>query len=194
MKIEILAIVYLWYNITSTINTLFMDHWSFRTWCTAYSIKCAWFCCVLLCRNYFINSSGYIIQIPKCSLELFHRYLLPKHQWSNPEEYGENQLLLNTMQRVPWRCHQMETFSELLALCVGNSPVNGEFPSQGPVTRNFDVSFHLRLNKRLNKQSWDWWFETRIYILTKSHLGSSPSVVKHVDLSFFVCTENLSHI
>ena len=28
----------------------------------------------------------------------------------------------------------METFSELLALCVGNSPVTGEFHSQRPVT------------------------------------------------------------
>ena len=33
----------------------------------------------------------------------------------------------------------METFSALLAICVGNSPVNGEVPSQRPVTRSFDV-------------------------------------------------------
>ena len=30
-----------------------------------------------------------------------------------------------------WWCHQMETFSMLLALCVGNSPVTGEFPHKG---------------------------------------------------------------
>ena len=29
-----------------------------------------------------------------------------------------------------------------------------------PVTRSFDVFFDLCLNKRLNKQSWGWWFET----------------------------------
>ena len=40
----------------------------------------------------------------------------------------------------------METFSVLLAICVGNSPVPGEFPAQRPVTRSFDVFFHLRLN------------------------------------------------
>ena len=34
----------------------------------------------------------------------------------------------------------METFSALLAICAGNSPVPGEFPSQRPVTRSFDVS------------------------------------------------------
>ena len=33
----------------------------------------------------------------------------------------------------------METFSVLLALCAGNSPVNSEFPAQRPVTRSFDV-------------------------------------------------------
>ena len=35
----------------------------------------------------------------------------------------------------------METFSALLAICAGNSPATGEFPTQGPVTRNFDVFF-----------------------------------------------------
>ena len=33
----------------------------------------------------------------------------------------------------------METFSALLAICAGNSPVTGEFLAQMPVTRNFDV-------------------------------------------------------
>ena len=56
--------------------------------------------------------------------------------------------------------HQMETFSALLALCVGNSPVTGEFPSQRPVTRSFDAFFDLRLNKRLSKQAWRRLFET----------------------------------
>ena len=41
----------------------------------------------------------------------------------------------------------MDTFSALLTLCVGNSPV-------------FDDFFDLRLNKQLRKQSWGWWFET----------------------------------
>ena len=38
-----------------------------------------------------------------------------------------------------WR-HQMETFSALLAICAGNSPVPGEFPAQRPVTRIFIFS------------------------------------------------------
>ena len=60
---------------------------------------------------------------------------------------------------APWWRHQMKTFSALLAICAGNSPVSvefaaqrpvktGEFPEQRPVTRSFDVFFDLHLNKR----------------------------------------------
>ena len=54
----------------------------------------------------------------------------------------------------------METFSALLALCAGNSPVTGEFSAQRPVTWSFDVFFDLHLNKRSSKQSRGWWSET----------------------------------
>ena len=46
----------------------------------------------------------------------------------------------------------METSSALLALCEGNPPVTGWFPSQRPMTQSFDEFFDLRLNKRLSKQ------------------------------------------
>ena len=45
----------------------------------------------------------------------------------------------------------METATALLAHYKGNSTVVGEFPSQRPVTRNFDAFFDLCLNKRLSK-------------------------------------------
>ena len=80
--------------------------------------------------------------------------------------------------RVTWWHHQMETFSVLLALCAGNSPVTGEFPSQRPVKWSFDVFFNLRLNKRLSKPSWGWWFET-----------SSRSLWRHTnEIGSFKCT------
>ena len=60
----------------------------------------------------------------------------------------------------PWWRHQMETFSTLLVICAGNSPGTGEFPTQRPVTRSFDVFHDPRLTKRLSKQPWGWWFET----------------------------------
>ena len=49
-------------------------------------------------------------------------------------------------------------------LC-GEFPGPGELPAQRPVTRSFDVFFDLRLNKRLSKQPWDWWFETPAWSL-----------------------------
>ena len=54
---------------------------------------------------------------------------------------------------LKWWRHQMETFSALLAICAGNSPVSGEFPAQRLVTRSVDVFFDLRLNKLLSKHS-----------------------------------------
>ena len=74
--------------------------------------------------------------------------------------YCRQTLLGHRQQDIIWWHHQMETFFALLALCAGNSPVTGEFPSQKPVTQIFDILCDLRLNKRLSKQSWCWWFET----------------------------------
>ena len=72
---------------------------------------------------------------------------------------------------LSWWRHQMETFSALLALC-GEFTGPGEFPTQRPVTRSFDVFFHLRLNKRLSKQPRGWWFETPTWSLWRQCNGS----------------------
>ena len=72
----------------------------------------------------------------------------------------EERISVDSIWGVPWWRHQMESFSVLLAFCAGNSPVTGEFPSQRPVTRSFDIFFELCLNKRLCKQPWGWWCET----------------------------------
>ena len=75
----------------------------------------------------------------------------------------------------------METFSVLLALCAENSPVTHEFPLQRPVTQSFDVFFDLRLNKRLRKQSWGWWFETP----SRSSWRHSNDIWPSTELFFF---------
>ena len=77
----------------------------------------------------------------------------------------------------------METFSALLAICAGNSPVLGEFPPQRPVTRSFFVYFDLRPDKRLSKQSWGWWFETLPHSLWR-HRNVTSSVEKVVSTVF----------
>ena len=75
------------------------------------------------------------------------------------------------------------TFSVKLMMTSSNGkfrftgPLCGEFtghrriPLKRPVTWSFDVFFDLRLNKRLSKQPWGWWFET-----------PSRSLWRHYDL------------
>ena len=55
--------------------------------------------------------------------------------------------------------------------CAGNSPVTGEFSSQRPVMRGFEIFFDLRLNTRLCQQLRLRWFET-----------SSHSLWRHCDV------------
>ena len=63
--------------------------------------------------------------------------------------------LIKTFKDIAWWRHQMGTFSALLAICAGNSPVPGEFPTQRPVMQSFDVFFDLRLNKRFGVNNHD---------------------------------------
>ena len=73
-----------------------------------------------------------------------------------------------------WWRNQMEKFSALLALCEGNPPVTGGFPSQRPVTLSFDVFFDLHLNKRLSIQSRHRWLEAPSRSLWR-HCNADPN-------------------
>ena len=99
---------------------------------------------------------------------------------------------IHCTKRGTWWRHQMETFSALLTIFAWNSPVTGEFHAKRPVTRSFDVFFDMRLNKRLSKQSWCWWFETpsrplwrhcndrlRTFSYVGSHLRNYVSIDHH---------------
>ena len=81
----------------------------------------------------------------------------------------------------------METFSALLALCAGNSLVTVVFPAQRPVTRSFDVFFDLRQNKRLRKQSWDWWFETPSRPFCRHCTDYAPMFISNHNANKTVC-------
>ena len=73
--------------------------------------------------------------------------------------------LLSVHKGLLERCDTMMTSSNgnifrVTGPLCGEFTGPGEFPTQRPVTRSFDVYFDLRLNKRLSKQSRGWWFET----------------------------------
>ena len=77
----------------------------------------------------------------ECAL-LTHCYALQTHFSTAREAHkhqknNDNEMYTSWMPLLlhPWWRHQMETFSALLAICAGNSPVPGEFPAQWPVTR-----------------------------------------------------------
>ena len=60
----------------------------------------------------------------------------------------------------PWWRHQMETFSALLILYAGNSPVPVSCPHKGQWRRALMFSLICAwINDWVNKP-WGWWFET----------------------------------
>ena len=73
-------------------------------------------------------------------------------------------------------------------LCAGNELATGEFPSQRPVARGFDVFFDLRLNKRLRKYTKRQWFETPSRSLWR-HYNADWS-----DPSRQICLSNIVNI
>ena len=87
-------------------------------------------------------------------------FIMLRPMYEYCQKYGFMLSFVRFVSYSTWWRHQMETFSALLAICAGNSPVTGEVPAQRPVTRNFEVFFDMRLNKRLSKQWWGWRFET----------------------------------
>ena len=72
-----------------------------------------------------------------CSMQMrIIIYMLPKINTINAASLGMKL-------HITWWRHQIETFSTLLALGKGNSPVTCDFPSQRQVKRYFDVFFDL---------------------------------------------------
>ena len=117
--------------------------------------------------------ASYIRDLTVCSISLMTSVIVFEDRCPSPPTLRRTQhimffpilddrwaIRIIPVTKYTWWCHQMETFSALLVFCAGNSPVPGEFPSQRPVTRSFDVCFDLRLNKRFCKQSGLRWFET----------------------------------
>ena len=132
----------------------------------------------------------------KCAAEIQMRMFYVYHStmivWQNPSQTNTKQVCLSlyvgfislvTIHScgIKFQTAMMTSSNgisfALLDLCTGNSSVNGDFPSQRPVTRSFDVFFGLRPNKRLSKQSRRWWFETPLspswsnYLTTGFHLS-----------------------
>ena len=74
--------------------------------------------------------------------------------------------------------HQMKTFSVLLALCAGNSPVTSEFPSKRPVTQSFLWYFLWSapwINSWVNNRERSLWCHCNDWIILKKICISSQN-------------------
>ena len=109
------------------------------------------------CFNLWLGAVRQKKTLNHCWPDLCRYMVPPGHEFI---EVGVEDKFVKALQQCTWWRHQMQTLPALLAICVGNSPVTGEFPAQRSATRSFGVFLVLGLNKRFSKQSWGWWFET----------------------------------
>ena len=89
-------------------------------------------------RDYFNALSWYKIDCIRCWLCGTDKHFSVWHDYDGCTWVLMSAASVTSQQHSAWRRHQTEIFSALLALCVGNSPVTDEFPSQRPVTRSFE--------------------------------------------------------
>ena len=92
--------------------------------------------------------------IQKCPKH-WHLLILTMHALINGDDKNEPTMMTSSNGNI---------FRVTGHLC-GEFTGPGEFPTQRPVTRNFDVYFDLRPNKRFSKQWWGWWFKTQSCLL-----------------------------
>ena len=123
--------------------------------------------------NPVIIYSGAVIHMLLCRLVTFMALInniIPwKYNWGCWCRYmfsGDVAPNNTTWNRLMNDIYSMETYYFRTMMTSSNGHIHRVtghwwgFPAQKPVTRSFDVLFGLRLNKRLSKQSWGWWFET----------------------------------
>ena len=139
----------------------------------------------------------YVLIASKISIVFYGISLLINQHWY--ELFRDTKLItMNSLIHIcihlivceipPWWHQQMETFYALVALSAGNSPVIGEFPSQRPLTRSFDVFFELHLNIWLSKQLRRRWFETPLPSLWRHCNVNLENISAVVDMKpTFVC-------
>ena len=109
-------------------------------------------------------------------------YMKYKIKKNNCQENIQIQILVLTKFYTMMTSSNGNIFRVTGPLC-GEFTGPGEFPAQRPVTRSFDVFFDLRLNKRLSKQPWGWWFETPAWSLWR-HRNAKPSMFTwHVSIN-----------
>ena len=124
------------------------------------------------------------------------------HRWFMSHVRQQSQSHQTQLARVPGQLHKVSLLQRNDVIKwkhfprywpfvrgIHQSPVNS--PLQRQVTRSFDVFFDLRLNKRLSKQWWGWWFETPSWSLWRHCNGARFSI--RWDVLSWDLLKSLSH-
>ena len=150
-----------WGRVTHICISKLNHHW-FRSWPVRHQ--------AIIWTNYGIFLLGYL----RTNLSEF---LFFRNSCSFIQENAfENVCEMATILSQPQYINDMMTSSNgnlfrVTGPLCGEFTGPGEFSTQRPVTRSFDVFFDLRLNKRLSKHTWGWWFEPPSWSLWRHRNG-----------------------
>ena len=123
-------------------------------------LNTSWVCtCPHIMMNWVFHNLGHVsltLVPPHVRVHLTFQLTTPQHPvvsslWKWSVKCRPCPFLRKVIELPAWGCHAMGTLSALLALCEGNPPVTGGFPSQR--TSDAELCFFVpSLNKLLNKQ------------------------------------------
>ena len=131
---------FVWGIHRSPVNSLHKGQWRGAL---MFSLICAWI-------NDWVNNreAGHLRRY-RTSLWRHRNAITWESQHSRDEAEGNSEIMMTSSNG--------DIFSVTGYLC---GDFTGEFTSQRPVTRSFDVFFDLHLIKRLSKQLCGWWFDS----------------------------------
>ena len=113
----------------------------------------------LFCRQHHIQT---VLQLKRYSCRSFYSIQPSKYVCTSMTDRTEINYreMKPTLSKIIMKTSSNGNIFRITGLLCEEFTVTGEFPSQRPVKRSFEVFFDLRLNKRFSKHSWGWWFET----------------------------------
>ena len=107
---------------------------------------------------------------------------------THPDGYLQRPLIIWLQVIFAWWRHQMETFPRYWPFVRGIHRSQVSSPHKGQRRRALMFFYDLCPNKRLSKQSWCWWFETRKHSLWRHCNGFRLNNFQWIPRKFILCS------